>query len=516
MVEHRWAIPDSWKWVSIAQIATVVGGGTPSSKDSENFADHGVPWITPSDLTGYTDAYITRGKRDLSQIGYSSSNATLVPKGSVLFSSRAPIGYCVIASNEISTSQGFKNLVLYGGVSARFLRHYLLSSKKYAESKASGTTFLELSAKKMGELSVPLAPFAEQERIADELDRLLRKISDARIALEQVNSLIRLYKQSVVDMAFSTLKMVVPLINLVDGRGIPYGIVQTGSGVAAGVPTVRAGDIKDFTLLEAGLKRVSRNISDSYSRTLLKGGEVLLAIRGSVGETCVVPPSMVGGNISREVALIPVLETISPKFIMYFLKSKSASNYIQANVKGIAQTGINLRDLRHLPAPDIKLGEQIEIVEEIESSFQTIQKVFHQVESSLSLLDKLGQSVSERAFRGDLLPQNPLDVSADELILEIGKARMDARAALKTILAPPVLAQRKRNLAVSVVEALKSNTGWVSASQLALTLGLGDGSNTEAIEKFYGELRQEVLAGHVLVERRGTEDWLKLQICEAA
>src|SRR6516165_828080 len=142
MTEKRWAVPQSWAWASIGEIAEVVGGGTPDTKDAAaNFSVAGIPWLTPADLTGYKDAYISRGARDLSEVGYKNSSAKLMPPGTVLFSSRAPIGYCVIASNEISTNQGFKSFILKGSLSPEYLRHYLVASVDYARSKSSGTTF---------------------------------------------------------------------------------------------------------------------------------------------------------------------------------------------------------------------------------------------------------------------------------------------------------------------------------------------------------------------------------------
>jgi len=158
----RWEIPNGWKWVKVRDIADVIGGGTPPSKDLRNFSTNGIPWLTPADLTGYRDAYIEHGARDLSELGLSKSSARVLPKGTVLFTSRAPIGYCAIASQPLATNQGFKSLVLPNGVSPEFLRHYLLASKDYAESLSSGTTFRELSATRMKELEIPLAPPAEQ------------------------------------------------------------------------------------------------------------------------------------------------------------------------------------------------------------------------------------------------------------------------------------------------------------------------------------------------------------------
>ena len=149
MSEKRWELPQTWIWSEAGQIAEIIGGGTPSTRDPSNFSDDGIPWLTPADLTGFDGVYIGRGKRDLSQKGYDTSGAKLMPEGTVLFSSRAPIGYCAIAANPICTNQGFKNLVLSAEIQPEFVRYYLISSIEYAESLSSGTTFNELSGSRM-------------------------------------------------------------------------------------------------------------------------------------------------------------------------------------------------------------------------------------------------------------------------------------------------------------------------------------------------------------------------------
>src|SRR5690348_13731188 len=115
MSEEPWRLPDDWQWRRAGDIAEITGGGTPPADDESNFEAGGIPWVTPADLTGYRDTYIARGRRGLSKKGLASSAARLMPAGTVLFSSRAPIGYCAIASNPISTNQGFKSLVLTNG-----------------------------------------------------------------------------------------------------------------------------------------------------------------------------------------------------------------------------------------------------------------------------------------------------------------------------------------------------------------------------------------------------------------
>jgi type I restriction enzyme, S subunit len=188
MRDGLWELPSTWVWTQCSEMATVVGGGTPPTTDDSNFCtEGGIPWLTPADLTGYNDRTISRGRRNLTPKGFRACGAQLLPKGSVLFSSRAPIGYCAIAANEIATNQGFKSLLFKGpDVSAEYIYYYLKASKEYAESLSSGTTFLELSGSRMGGLKIPLPPLAEQKRIVAKLDTLLAHVVRAREELARI------------------------------------------------------------------------------------------------------------------------------------------------------------------------------------------------------------------------------------------------------------------------------------------------------------------------------------------
>lgn len=198
----RWLIPKGWCWAIAADIASIIGGGTPSTKNPANFTKNGIPWITPADLSRYQDEYIARGRRDLSNEGYSSSGAQLMPKGSVLFTSRAPVGYCVIAANEICTNQGFKSMIIKGSISPKYIRHYLLYSKEYAESLASGSTFKELSGKRMATLEFPIPPLNEQKRIVTKIEELQAHSRQTREALETIPEMLEQLRQSILSAAF--------------------------------------------------------------------------------------------------------------------------------------------------------------------------------------------------------------------------------------------------------------------------------------------------------------------------
>jgi type I restriction enzyme S subunit len=153
--------PEGWASAMIGEVADVVGGGTPKTSEADNFAADGYPWITPADLSGFEGIYIQRGKRGLTGKGLRSSSATLMPKGAVLMSSRAPIGYVAIAANPISTNQGFKSFVLSPGLIPEFCFFWLKFLRPHLEQMGSGSTFLEISGSRAREIPILLAPTEE-------------------------------------------------------------------------------------------------------------------------------------------------------------------------------------------------------------------------------------------------------------------------------------------------------------------------------------------------------------------
>ena len=135
----------SWKECKLGDVTEIIGGGTPSTSNNE-FWNGNIPWLTPRDLTGYSKVYISHGERFITESGLKNSSAKLMPKGSVLLTSRAPIGYVVIAKNEICTNQGFKSLVPnFEILNSEFLYYWLKSNTDYLQQLGTGTTFAEIS-----------------------------------------------------------------------------------------------------------------------------------------------------------------------------------------------------------------------------------------------------------------------------------------------------------------------------------------------------------------------------------
>jgi type I restriction enzyme S subunit len=194
-------LPSSWEFTTLGEIADVVGGGTPDTRDASNYDGGDIPWITPADLSGYKAKYISYGARFITAKGLNGSGARMLPAGTVLFSSRAPIGYVAIASNPVCTNQGFKSFVLPSGMDSEYVYYYLKSAKEIATSLASGTTFLELSGAKAATIPIPVAPTNEQKRIVAEIEKQFSRLDAAVTALKRVQANLKRYCAAILKAA---------------------------------------------------------------------------------------------------------------------------------------------------------------------------------------------------------------------------------------------------------------------------------------------------------------------------
>ena len=167
-----------WKKVKLSELGTIVGGGTPSTKKEEYYGGD-IPWITPKDLANFGERYIEHGSRNITLAGLENSSAKILPVGSILFSSRAPIGYIAIASNNVSTNQGFKSIIPNSDVDSLFLYYLLKFNKDKIENMGSGTTFKEVSASIMKSIEVFIpTEIVEQRKISAILGAIDDKIEN--------------------------------------------------------------------------------------------------------------------------------------------------------------------------------------------------------------------------------------------------------------------------------------------------------------------------------------------------
>ena len=139
----------NWSECTLSDIGSVVAGGTPSKSKPEYYADQGIAWITPKDLSVNKSKFISHGENDISELGFSKSSAAKMPAGTILFSSRAPIGYIAIAQNEVTTNQGFKSVIPNENIGTAYLYFLLKNLLPTIEGMASGSTFKEISGSAM-------------------------------------------------------------------------------------------------------------------------------------------------------------------------------------------------------------------------------------------------------------------------------------------------------------------------------------------------------------------------------
>ena len=180
-----------WTTGTISDLGTVVGGSTPSKAKPEYYTESGIAWITPKDLSNNKSKFVSHGENDITELGLRNSSASLMPEGTVLFSSRAPIGYIAIAAGEVTTNQGFKSVVPKPEIGTPFVYFFLKNTLPVIEGMASGSTFKEVSgstmknvpavipdAETLAKFSDFCAPIFAQQRILEEQNQSLATLRD--------------------------------------------------------------------------------------------------------------------------------------------------------------------------------------------------------------------------------------------------------------------------------------------------------------------------------------------------
>ena len=435
-------IPGSWTSCEIGEVSKVVGGGTPPSKDETNFTtEDGIPWITPADLSGYKKIYIDRGARNLTEKGFSSCSAVKIPAGSVLFSSRAPVGYVAIASKEVSTNQGFKSFVLKDGLDSRFVYFYLRHIKATAEAMATGTTFKELSGAVAAKLPLVVAPQNEQKRIADKLVTLLTRVDACRNRLDTLPLLLKRFRQAVLSAATSgqltedwrkvrkvssldgwrTLNLREVCVKITDGTHHSPKNYASGS-----YEYVTAKNIRPWGLDLNNISYVDESThNEIYARCPVEKGDVLYIKDGvTTGLACINTLDRPFSMLSSVALLKPNKDIICGSFLVMVLNSPNFREVALGEMTGSAIRRLVLRQINELKISVPTSGEQQEIVRRVDKLFAFADRLEARYKSARKRVDILTPSLLDKAFRGDLIPQDPNDEPAEELLERISTSKL--------------------------------------------------------------------------------------------
>ncbi len=347
---------------------------------------------------------------------------------------------------------------------AKFLYRFL-SSQRIRDLDRS-TAVPGLNRGDLYGLPLPLPPPGEQQRIVAKIEALFEQSRTAREALDRIPPLLKKFRQAVLAAAFrgdlardwrDQHLDDVPAIDLLDNlrklhaahahrrgrfnaapptegvhildssafpeswaladlaelceptRPITYGILKPGPDRPEGVPYVRVADMQGERIVVNGIRRTSKTIDDAYRRSRLKGGDILLSIRGTVGRVCLVPWELDSGNITQDTARISVHPSVNAEYVALCLRNPVLQGIMRAAIRGVAVRGINIGDVRALQIPIPPRSEQDEITARVKALLSQADSVDAAVSLARRRADKLEQSILARAFRGGLVPQDPTD-----------------------------------------------------------------------------------------------------------
>ena len=302
---------EEWKEYKLHEIGRIVGGATPPTKDSANY-DGEISWITPKDLSNFTGRYIQKGERSITQKGFESSSCQILPKGSILFSSRAPIGYIAIAANELCTNQGFKSIIPDNNLVNNLFLYYLLKyNKEEIEGLGSGTTFKEVSAKVMQNFDIKIPSIQTQKEIADILSSL-----DDRIELNRrINDNLEQQAQVLFNHYFVDTPEILgdcTVGNLTDIASYLNGLAMQKyrpTANDAGIPVLKIKELGQGKVDEHS-DQCSENIDSQYK---VDNGDIIFSWSGTL-----MVKIWCGGECGLNQHLFKVTSEKYPKWFYYF------------------------------------------------------------------------------------------------------------------------------------------------------------------------------------------------------
>jgi type I restriction enzyme S subunit len=391
-------LPEGWEWKKLGEIGEICSGGTPSTRDETNF-DGNIPWVTPADLSNFEGIYIEKGKRNISEKGLSSSSAKLLPKNSVIFSSRAPIGYVAIASNPLTTNQGFKNIILKEEILPEYIYYYLKKSKRLVESYASGTTFLEVSATRFSQIPVVIPPLETQQKIVS----LLEKAEETKKLRAQADELTQKLLQSVFLEMFGdivenpnrwNMKKIGDVVEIKTG-GTPSrnieGYWQNGS-----LPWVKTTEIKENIIYETE-ECITESGFQNSNATLLPQNSILIAMYGQGKTRGRTAKLGIQATTNQACAAILPSDKYESNFLWTFLRL--SYDTLRNLGRGGNQPNLNLSMIKDFKVyfPPI---EKQKIFSEI---FDSMDKTKQFQEQSSLEINNLFDALMQKAFTGELI-----------------------------------------------------------------------------------------------------------------
>lgn len=391
---------------AISEIGDIISGATPKTTVPDNFGGE-IPWLTPADLSGYTGKYISHGARNLTRQGYDSCSTHLMPAGTVLLSSRAPIGYVAIAKNEICTNQGFKSIVPKTFVNSEFLYYQLKSLKNTLQNLGSGTTFKELSAKKLATVQVVIPSLEEQKSIVSKIEELFSRLDASVAELQTAKEKLKVYRQAVLKEAFDSVQANSKRVTIKSVcETIKVGIVIKPTQYyveQGGVFAFRNANVRRNYIEDKDWAMISQEGHQKNLKSQVHIGDVLIARSGvNLGMAATVPQKYDGYNAIDVVIAVPKKEFILSQYLAQYTNSPYGLEIVRKNQHGAAQGHLNVKEYGNLPIFLPNIPEQYSLLKKIESRLSVCDNNEQAIDTSLQQAEALRQSILKQAFEGAL------------------------------------------------------------------------------------------------------------------
>jgi type I restriction enzyme S subunit len=386
----------NWRESSVADLADIVSGGTPS-RDVSSFWNGGIPWVTPSDITASTTNYLSDTADSLSRLGLLSSSAKMLPSGAILFTSRASVGLVKMAAMPVCTNQGFKSLVPGRNVDGPFLFYQVERLRGQFQRYAAGSTFPEINKGDTGRVQIP-HPVSrdEQRRIASVLelvDAAIESTSDLIAKHQQIkaglmhdlftrgvlpNGQLRLPRSEAPEQYQRTVLGWIPkdwsLHRCADlCTRICVGIViqPTQYYVEDGIPALRSANVREEGIDPSNLVYISASANRQLLKSQLKAGDIVSVRTGYPGTSAVVPQELEGANCIDILISTPG-ERVGSKFLCDWINSSFGKEQVLRQQGGMAQQHFNVGEMRDLLVALPSLDEQDRISARLSAVTRTL------------------------------------------------------------------------------------------------------------------------------------------------
>lgn len=399
----------NWELIKIGNIADIYNGGTPDTKIKEYWNGKNL-WITPKDMGKLFDKYVDDTERKITDSGLKNSSAKILPINSIILSSRAPIGHLAINKKEISTNQGCKGIVPKRNLNTLYLYYFLKKSVVMLNNLGSGTTFKELSGKKLADVKIPIPPFSEQKHIVAILDEAFDAIAKAKKNAEKNLVNVRELFESYLNRIFTNPendweeKKLGDITTKIGSGATPLGGEK--SYKANGISLIRSLNVHDYSFKLKDLAFIDDKQSDLLSNVIVESGDVLLNITGaSIARCCIIPDNVLPARVNQHVSIIRLMKNIIlPEYLHYFLISKVIKDklLLTGEKNGATRQALTKALIENFKVYYPSLKEQKSIVKKLDELSLEIKQLEKIYKDKINNLKELKKSILNKAFIGEL------------------------------------------------------------------------------------------------------------------